>query len=64
MNLTIHVCCEYCLLTFKVKRFVIYWVCRYIVSDCDSVEVLFDDQHYTKTPEEAVAKAILAGSHI
>ncbi|XP_054799992.1 beta-xylosidase/alpha-L-arabinofuranosidase 2-like [Prosopis cineraria] len=33
----------------------------YIVSDCDSVEVLFDDQHYTKTPEEAVAKSILAG---
>ncbi|KAF7803691.1 beta-xylosidase/alpha-L-arabinofuranosidase 1 [Senna tora] len=33
----------------------------YIVSDCDSVEVLFKDQHYTKTPEEAVAKSILAG---
>ncbi|KAK3419891.1 hypothetical protein EUGRSUZ_G00649 [Eucalyptus grandis] len=33
----------------------------YIVSDCDSVEVLYDKQHYTKTPEEAAAKAILAG---
>ncbi|TYI88046.1 hypothetical protein E1A91_D04G179100v1 [Gossypium mustelinum] len=33
----------------------------YIVSDCDSVEVFFDDQHYTKTPEQAAAKAILAG---
>ncbi|KAJ1419910.1 Immunoglobulin-like fold [Sesbania bispinosa] len=33
----------------------------YIVSDCDSVEVLFKDQHYTKTPEEAAAKTILAG---
>ncbi|XP_057430084.1 beta-xylosidase/alpha-L-arabinofuranosidase 1 [Lotus japonicus] len=33
----------------------------YIVSDCDSVEVLFKDQHYTKTPEEAAAKSILAG---
>ncbi|XP_058771763.1 beta-xylosidase/alpha-L-arabinofuranosidase 1 [Vicia villosa] len=33
----------------------------YIVSDCDSVEVLFKDQHYTKTPEEAAAKTILSG---
>ncbi|KAK7838537.1 beta-d-xylosidase 1 [Quercus suber] len=27
----------------------------YIVSDCDSVGVLFDNQHYTRTPEEAAA---------
>ncbi|MED6133941.1 NAD(P)H-dependent D-xylose reductase (XR) [Stylosanthes scabra] len=33
----------------------------YIVSDCDSVEVLYKDQHYTSTPEEAAAKTILAG---
>ncbi|OIV96210.1 hypothetical protein TanjilG_14887 [Lupinus angustifolius] len=33
----------------------------YIVSDCDSVEVLFKDQHYTSTPEEAAAKSILSG---
>lgn len=33
----------------------------YIVSDCDSVEVLYKDQHYTKTPEEAAAKTILSG---
>ncbi|KAK8617542.1 hypothetical protein V6N13_080452 [Hibiscus sabdariffa] len=33
----------------------------YIVSDCDSVKVFYDDQHYTKTPEAAAAKAILAG---
>ncbi|KAH7518533.1 hypothetical protein FEM48_Zijuj09G0181700 [Ziziphus jujuba var. spinosa] len=33
----------------------------YIVSDCDSVDVLFNSQHYTKTPEEAAALAILAG---
>ena len=39
-------------------------VCRYIVSDCDSVEVLFKDQHYTKTPEEAAAQTILAGKKI
>ena len=35
--------------------------CRYIVSDCDSVDVFYKNQHYTKTPEEAAAKAILAG---
>ncbi|KAL6329529.1 hypothetical protein AAG906_022078 [Vitis piasezkii] len=33
----------------------------YIVSDCDSVDVFYNSQHYTKTPEEAAAKAILAG---
>ncbi|KAL7227776.1 hypothetical protein ACSBR1_022620 [Camellia fascicularis] len=33
----------------------------YIVSDCDSVEVFYKHQHYTKTPEEAAAKALLAG---
>lgn len=33
----------------------------YIVSDCDSVGVLYDNQHYTRTPEEAAAEAIKAG---
>ncbi|KAF7837749.1 beta-D-xylosidase 1-like [Senna tora] len=33
----------------------------YIVSDCDSVGVLYDNQHYTKTPEEAAADTIKAG---
>ncbi|RDX69859.1 Beta-D-xylosidase 1, partial [Mucuna pruriens] len=33
----------------------------YIVSDCDSVGVFFDSQHYTRTPEEAAAEAIKAG---
>ncbi|KAF8377229.1 hypothetical protein HHK36_030603 [Tetracentron sinense] len=33
----------------------------YIVSDCDSVDVFYNSQHYTKTPEEAAAVAILAG---
>ncbi|KAF9611123.1 hypothetical protein IFM89_027067, partial [Coptis chinensis] len=33
----------------------------YIVSDCDSVEVLYNSQHYTKTPEQAAAVSILAG---
>lgn len=34
---------------------------RYIVSDCDSVGVFYDSQHYTSTPEEAAADAIKAG---
>ncbi|KAG6593233.1 putative beta-D-xylosidase 2, partial [Cucurbita argyrosperma subsp. sororia] len=33
----------------------------YIVSDCDSVGVFFDNQHYTSTAEEAAADAIKAG---
>ncbi|BBH06571.1 beta-xylosidase 2 [Prunus dulcis] len=33
----------------------------YIVSDCDSVGVFYDSQHYTSTPEEAAADAIKAG---
>ncbi|KAF5195738.1 Beta-d-xylosidase [Thalictrum thalictroides] len=33
----------------------------YIVSDCDSVDVLYSSQHYTKTPEEAAAISIKAG---
>ncbi|CAN1194971.1 Beta-D-xylosidase 1 [Linum perenne] len=33
----------------------------YIVSDCDSVGVLYDNQHFTKTPEEAAAASIKAG---
>ncbi|OVA15661.1 Glycoside hydrolase [Macleaya cordata] len=33
----------------------------YIVTDCDSVDVLYNQQNYTKTPEEAAAKSILAG---
>ncbi|KAL7001944.1 Endo-1,4-beta-xylanase 2 [Sarracenia purpurea var. burkii] len=36
----------------------------YIVSDCDSVEVFYDYQHYTKTQEEAAAKALLAGLNL
>jgi len=31
------------------------------VSDCDSVGVLYDTQHYTGTPEEAAADSIKAG---
>jgi beta-glucosidase-like glycosyl hydrolase len=33
----------------------------YIVSDCDSVDVFFRDQHYTRTVEDAAAAALRAG---
>ncbi|XP_065868917.1 beta-xylosidase/alpha-L-arabinofuranosidase 2-like isoform X2 [Euphorbia lathyris] len=33
----------------------------YIVTDCDSVDVLYNAQHYVKTPEEAAAVSISAG---
>ncbi|KAI4303153.1 hypothetical protein MLD38_038817 [Melastoma candidum] len=33
----------------------------YIVSDCDSVGVLYENQHYTATPEDAAASTIKAG---
>ncbi|KAI8005237.1 putative beta-D-xylosidase 2 [Camellia lanceoleosa] len=33
----------------------------YIVSDCNAVGVLYDTQHYTTTPEDAVAATIKAG---
>ncbi|KAJ6806173.1 beta-D-xylosidase 1-like [Iris pallida] len=33
----------------------------YIVSDCDSVGVFYNTQHYTSTPEDAAAVAIKAG---
>ncbi|KAJ6348387.1 hypothetical protein OIU76_004790 [Salix suchowensis] len=33
----------------------------YIVTDCDSIDVFYKSQNYTKTPEEAAAAAILAG---
>ncbi|KAK6916070.1 Fibronectin type III-like domain [Dillenia turbinata] len=36
----------------------------YIVADCDSVDVIYNSQHYTKTPEEAAAKTILAGLNL
>lgn len=34
---------------------------RYIVSDCDSLNEMFNAQHYTKTPEETAALAVNSG---
>lgn len=36
---------------------------RYIVSDCDSVEVFYNSINYTATPEDAVAVALKAGAN-
>lgn len=36
-------------------------MCRYIVSDCDSIEVYYKSINYTATPEDAVALALKAG---
>lgn len=33
----------------------------YVVSDCDSVSVFYNLQHYGSTPEDAVAYALKAG---
>ncbi|KAG6530925.1 hypothetical protein ZIOFF_004692 [Zingiber officinale] len=33
----------------------------YIVSDCDSVDVMYNTQHYTATPEDAVAISLKSG---
>ncbi|KAL8097527.1 hypothetical protein AgCh_030595 [Apium graveolens] len=33
----------------------------YISSDCDSLKVMFESQHYTRTPEETAAIALKAG---
>ena len=48
---------------FSIVDFCLVCPNRYIVSDCDSVGVLFDNQHYTKTPEEAAADTIKAGQN-
>ncbi|GER52132.1 beta xylosidase [Striga asiatica] len=48
-----------------VNQFIYFWARnRYIVSDCDSVDVFFRQQHYTRTPEEAAAVAIKAGLNL
>ncbi|XP_015890541.3 probable beta-D-xylosidase 6 [Ziziphus jujuba] len=36
----------------------------YITSDCDAVATVFEYQNYTKTPEDAVADALKAGTDI
>lgn len=35
--------------------------CRYIVSDCDSLDVIFWNQKYTKSQEETAALTLNSG---
>lgn len=37
-------------------------ICRYIVSDCYAVAQLHDNQGYAKSPEDAVADVLKAGT--
>ncbi|EGN93476.1 glycoside hydrolase family 3 protein [Serpula lacrymans var. lacrymans S7.3] len=37
---------------------------RWVTSDCDAVDNIYDPHNYTKTPEEAVADALKAGTDI
>lgn len=37
---------------------------RYIVSDCDSIEVYYDKIKYAATPEDAVTLALKAGMQV
>lgn len=50
-------------LTIKFFCELIFLGDRYIVSDCDSIEVYFNSIHYTKTREDAVALALKAGKN-
>ncbi|CAN8234032.1 unnamed protein product [Cochlearia groenlandica] len=36
----------------------------YITSDCDAVSIIYDDQGYAKTPEDAVADVLKAGMDV
>ncbi|TMW99366.1 hypothetical protein EJD97_002668 [Solanum chilense] len=36
----------------------------YITSDCDAVATIYENQNYTRTPEDAVALALKAGTNI
>lgn len=39
------------------------WVfIRYIVSDCDAVSTIYEKHKYVRTPEDAVALALKAGT--
>lgn len=52
-------CGDYNLLTKTARG--LWGFHGYITSDCDAVSVIYTDQKYTKTPEDAVAITIKAG---
>lgn len=35
---------------------------RYITSDCDAVSIIYDEQGYAKSPEDAVVDVLKAGN--
>lgn len=36
-------------------------IIRYITSDCDAVSIIYDDQRFAKSPEDAVVDVLKAG---
>lgn len=50
-----------CILQLKICN-PCFWFNRYISSDCDSLDVMFKDMRYEKTPEEVTADALNAGN--
>lgn len=44
-----------CILKFSLNY-------SYVVTDCDSIQVLYESINYTATPEDAVALALKAGT--
>ncbi|KAL3735175.1 hypothetical protein ACJRO7_024335 [Eucalyptus globulus] len=55
-------CADYNLLSNTVRQ---QWSFDgYIVSDCDAVSIIYDDQRYAKTPEDAIADVLKAGMDV
>ncbi|KAK9110663.1 hypothetical protein Sjap_018723 [Stephania japonica] len=52
-------CADFNLLTKKARG--MWGFDGYITSDCDAVAIIFENQRYTKTPEDAVADVLKAG---
>lgn len=46
------------------KKYVNLMLCRYVSSDCDSLDVMLTSHHWEKTPEEIAADALNAGNKI
>ncbi|KAK9134311.1 hypothetical protein Syun_013641 [Stephania yunnanensis] len=52
-------CADFNLLTKKARG--MWGFDGYITSDCDAVAIIYENQRYTKTPEDAVADVLKAG---
>lgn len=54
-----------CFFVSSIKLKKLYFISfRYITSDCDAVSIIYDDQGYAKTPEDAVADVLRAGMDV